>query len=125
MSSTGKHALQEMFDAARWRLRSFEDIRSTSWFTLSNYMNVFLFLIFVALAIYQARSKIVSQHPDRYIIHDMPNSILGTGEEIRRLQKLLASRGIPTNRISTVLFLERRRTFEAPGFQAQVSSHHG
>lgn len=43
-----------------WHWRSWEDIKSASAFTLANYMNVILLVVFVILAIQQVKSKQVS-----------------------------------------------------------------
>ena len=50
---------QTLLDSVLWHVRSWDEIKRTSLFTLSNYANVFLLVIFVAIAILQTRSKIV------------------------------------------------------------------
>jgi len=54
---------KELFPSTvMWRLRSWNDIRSASWFTLSNYSTFFMILFLVVVALLQTRSKIVSIH---------------------------------------------------------------
>jgi hypothetical protein len=43
-----------------WHWRSWEEIKASSWFTKINWVNIVMLAGFVGLAIYQARSKIVS-----------------------------------------------------------------
>lgn len=50
-------AQESLFDSVRWHLRSWDQIKRTSLFTLSNYANVFMFLFFIAVGLYQIKSK--------------------------------------------------------------------
>ncbi|EXJ86709.1 hypothetical protein A1O3_03662 [Capronia epimyces CBS 606.96] len=54
-----------------WHLRSWEEMKATSRFTLANYMNVILLIVFLYVAIRQARSKqqaaAKTGHDRRYI----------------------------------------------------------
>ena len=50
---------QSLLDSVIWHVRTWDDIKRTSWFTLSNYLNIFLFIVFVVYAILQTRAKIV------------------------------------------------------------------
>lgn len=40
-----------------WHWRSWEDLKATTWFTLGNYANVILLVVFLVLAINQVRVK--------------------------------------------------------------------
>lgn len=42
-----------------WHIPSYDDLRRMTWFSMSNYFNFALFLVMVALAILQARAKVV------------------------------------------------------------------
>lgn len=44
-----------------WHIRSWEDIQAASRFTLANYLNVILLIVFVFLAIRQAKVKQVRE----------------------------------------------------------------
>jgi hypothetical protein len=46
--------------AFMWQYRSWEDIKSASWFTKINWLNIALLVVTLGFAIYQARSKYVS-----------------------------------------------------------------
>src|SRR5437773_1457560 len=48
-----------MLDSLYWHIRSWDEIERTSLFTLSNYVTIFLLLLFTVIAIIQTRSKIV------------------------------------------------------------------
>jgi hypothetical protein len=50
---------QTLLDSVIWHIRSWDEIKQTSLFTLANYANVFLLVGFVVFAIIQTRSKIV------------------------------------------------------------------
>jgi predicted membrane channel-forming protein YqfA (hemolysin III family) len=50
---------QTLLASVLWHVRSWDEIKQTSLFTLANYANIFLLLGFVIFAIIQARSKIV------------------------------------------------------------------
>jgi hypothetical protein len=50
---------QTLLDSVLWHIRSWDEIKRTSLFTLANYANVFLLVGFVIFAIIQTRSKIV------------------------------------------------------------------
>jgi hypothetical protein len=50
---------QTLWDSLLWHVRSWDEIKRTTLFTLSNYANVFLLVLFVIIAIIQTRSKIV------------------------------------------------------------------
>ena len=50
---------QSLLDSVLWHLRSWEQIKATSWFTLSNYLICFLLVGLVIASILQARAKVV------------------------------------------------------------------
>lgn len=54
-------SLETLLDPIKWHLRSWEEIRNMTWFTISNYTNVFAFLFFLGIAIYQAKGKVVRE----------------------------------------------------------------
>jgi hypothetical protein len=69
---------QTLLDSVLWHVRSWDEIKRTSLFTLANYANVFLLVGFVIFAIIQTRSKIVRDlslrlHPAAAVmIHLLP-----------------------------------------------------
>ena len=52
----GEHT---MLDSLYWHIRSWDEIERTSLFTLSNWVTIFLLLLFTVIAIIQTRSKIL------------------------------------------------------------------
>lgn len=51
---------QSLLDSVMWHIRSWDEIKSMSFFTMSNYINIALFVGLIVMAILQARSKVVS-----------------------------------------------------------------
>lgn len=63
---------QTLWDSLLWHVPTWDEIRHTSLFTLANYANIFLLIVFVAIAIRQAGSKIVRH----LYIHSTPAAAL-------------------------------------------------
>ena len=51
------HLPHIMKPSFKWHWRSWEDIKAASTFTLANYMNIILLIVFLFLALRQIRSK--------------------------------------------------------------------
>ena len=51
---------QSLIDSLSWHLRSWEDFQAASIFTKINYTNISLCAVFLVIAVFQARSGLVS-----------------------------------------------------------------
>ena len=63
-----------LLDSLKWHIRSWDEIKSMSYFTMSNYISIALLLGLFAAAILQARSKVVSGL--RTVLWASPPSVL-------------------------------------------------
>jgi hypothetical protein len=55
---------QSLLDSVMWHVRSWDEIKSMSFFTMSNYVNIALVVGLLVMAVLQARSKVVSGQKD-------------------------------------------------------------
>ena len=79
-----------------WHWRSWEDIKASTWFTKLNWINLAMLLAFVALAIFQARSKMVwlPQHNEKLIMSNADVS-LGSSQKSRLREALSQNPQLP------------------------------
>lgn len=64
---------QSLLDSVLWHLRSWEQIKATSWFTLSNYFTYFLLVGVVITSVWQAHAKAVGQ---TLALYQVPTTLL-------------------------------------------------